>query len=281
MGLDAILVLNLCLAAPAAAPAGVADRDVLEGIRLVEEGEHDAAILTLDNAARRLAADPRRGRDRAYAFLYLGIAYVGKGREAAARARFRDAVQQMRDLTLSPEKFPPKVIDLFEAARDEVRRAATTPAGGTPTPAATGAAEPKKRGSRTPLLLLGAGAAAAGVAVAVAGGGADSPSANRRSETFTGTLGRQTAEGAEYRDHRVVATASGTLDARLTWPDRDVAMFMHLFEDGTQREVAVSTAVSNTEARLTAPVTNRTYLLQVRVPSGTPSQTYMVVVQYP
>lgn len=150
--------LALALAAPAGAqaPAG-ADPEVVRGVQQVEEGDYDAAILTLDNAARRLAAAGAHTRELSQAYLYLGVAYVGKGHEAAAKAKFREAVMQLRDLTLSPDKFPPKVIDLFEAARDEVQR---TPA------AAPAAAAPAHKGGGKKVLLIGAlGAVAAGGAV--------------------------------------------------------------------------------------------------------------------
>src|SRR5262245_10982268 len=88
--------LALALAAPASAQAPVGkDADVLQGIRQVEDGDYDAAILTLDNAARRLSADPTRARELSQAYLYLGVAYVGKGHEAAAKAKFREAVIQL------------------------------------------------------------------------------------------------------------------------------------------------------------------------------------------
>jgi hypothetical protein len=61
------------------APVAVSDEELSRGIRQVEEGDYDAAIVTLDATARRLAADARRGQDLSQAYLYLGIAYVGKG----------------------------------------------------------------------------------------------------------------------------------------------------------------------------------------------------------
>src|SRR5262245_21762610 len=164
--LAACLALALAGSGSAQVPV-VKDADVLQGIRQVEDGDYDAALLTPDNAARRLSADPTRARELSQAYLYLGVAYVGKGHEAAAKSKFREAVIQLRDLTLSPEKFPPKVIDLFEAAREEVAHstAAAPPAAASPAPAAA----PKKGHGK--VLLIGAGAAAAaGVAIAAGGG---------------------------------------------------------------------------------------------------------------
>jgi hypothetical protein len=158
--------LVLALAAPAGAQAPVvSDPDVREGIRQVEEGDYDAAILTLDNAARRLSADPARTRELSQAYLYLGVAYVGKGHEAAAKAKFREAVTQLREMTLSPDKFPPKVIDLFEAAREEVAKAPAPQPSVAPSPAAKGGGG----GGKKWLIIGGVTAAAAGGAAIALG----------------------------------------------------------------------------------------------------------------
>src|SRR5512132_415536 len=118
-------VLALVVGMPALhAQTAPTDAEVQKGIREVENGDYDTAILTLDTAARRIAKDPARAGDLSQAYIYLGLSYVAKGREAAARAQFREALLRARDLTLSPEKFPPQVIDLFEATRQDLRREA-------------------------------------------------------------------------------------------------------------------------------------------------------------
>lgn len=164
--------LVLCLggalwigAIPARAEAQVTDPEVLKGIRLVDDGDYDAAIVLLDSAARRLASDTAKVRDLSQAYLYLGIAYVGKGHEAAAKAKFREAVSRIKDLTLSADKYPPKVIDLFEAAKDEARAAAPAPGPSAPsTTASTRRAEPAEKGGggKKLLIIAGLGAVAAG-----------------------------------------------------------------------------------------------------------------------
>ena len=170
------VALAWAMAAPlgAQSPPAAADPDVAKGIQQVEEGDYDAAILTLDNAARRLAAEPARSRELSQAYLYLGVAYVGKGHEAAAKAKFREAVRQIRDLTLSPEKFPPKVIDLFEAAREEASRAAAPAASPSPAPARPAPVAEKKGGSKLPFIIGGLALAGGGAALALKGGGDDS-----------------------------------------------------------------------------------------------------------
>ena len=174
--------------ARAQAPAS-ADPDIARGIKLVEDGDYDGAIVVLDSATRRLSAGGASSRALGEAFLYLGVAYLAKGHEVTAKARFREALTQAGDLRLSAEKFAPKVMELFEAARVEAERAkgpAASPAAGrSPTPPQT--APEKKGGSKKGLLLAGAGVVAAGGAVAVLSGGGGSGS------------GPSTAAGTSYR----------------------------------------------------------------------------------
>jgi tetratricopeptide (TPR) repeat protein len=120
-----LLLVSLALACLASSlgtfgQAQVNDPEVTKGIRLVEDGDYDAAILTLDGAARRLSIEQPDAADLPQAYLYLGIAFVGKGYEAAAKAKFRAAIAQMKDLSLGADRFPPKVINVFEAAREEM-----------------------------------------------------------------------------------------------------------------------------------------------------------------
>lgn len=202
--------LVLALAAPAGAQAPiVSDPDVVQGIRQVEEGDYDAAILTLDNAARRLSTDPSRKRELSQAYLYLGVAYVGKGHEAAAKAKFREAVTQLRDMTLSPDKFPPKVIDLFEAAREEVVKA----------PAPQPSAAPKTNdggggGGKKWLIIGGLGAAAAaGTVVALSKkdeSGCDTVAADRSGQLALPNDGITNITGGP-------AIEAGLWYAELTW----------------------------------------------------------------
>ena len=185
---------------PQPAQPWASDDEVARGIQLVEEGDYDTAIVTLDRAARRLAESPDHARVLSYAYLYLGIAYLGKGHEAAAKAQFREAIGQVTDLSLSPEEYPPKVINLFEAAREESRETTTEPEA--VAPPAEGVLTPeKKEGSKMPLILVGAGgAAAAGIGVAMAGGEsgetpqpiepAPPPTPTMKSDVFPGILNR-------------------------------------------------------------------------------------------
>jgi hypothetical protein len=286
-----------------------ADPDVNEGIRLVEIGEYDAAILTLDNAARRLAKDPARVEELSRAYLYLGIAYLGKGHEAAARARFRDAVTQMRDLTLSPEEFPPKVINLFEAAREDTLRvpaeeptepapAAAPESAAPPAPAATvaDATPPKKGGSKTLLVVGGIAAAGAGAALALGGGGGDGgqpagPVAAEpppapvpppvRTDEFAGRLTSE--EGS--RRFEIGVEGEGELAAELRWmpPEgQPVVLTMQLFNpDGA--DVALANRTGELTCHLASPVTPGAYSLSVFFAEECPGceTEFVVAVTHP
>jgi hypothetical protein len=256
----AVTCLCLGLIAPGQAALG-GDADVDRGIRLVEDGDYDGAIFLLDSAARRLAQDPQRIEDVSQAYLHLGIAYLGKGHESAAKAQFRQALGRIRDLSLSSERFSPKVIDVFEAARAEVRAAGNAAAA--PAPARSA---PPKRGGGKVLLLVGGGVlAAGGVAVAAGGGGGEgsggapsSPStpAGPQTKTFTGNLA-----GHQNLSFPLTPGAGGVLEARLSWENAETLLALDLHVPGSV--VATSTRATRTTAQLTAHVGAQGYTLQV------------------
>src|SRR5262245_53874135 len=166
------------LAGPPPYPAiEIRDPDLAQGVTLVKEGDFEAAILKLDEAARRLSREPRSDKELAAANLYLGIAYLELDQELAARARFKEAATLDRDLRLDPRGFSPQVIRFFEAARQEVETAAK----------AVGSApeSPSKRHSAALPLALAGGAVAAGVALAGSGGGTGTPSTTLLPTTTT------------------------------------------------------------------------------------------------
>lgn len=206
------LFLSIVLSGAPAVAQGQAtpDAEVAKGIQQVEAGDYEIAILTLDAATRRLAAKRASSRDLGQAYLYLGIAYVAKGHEALAKAKFQEALAQTKDLSVNPEKFPPKVLELIEEARREA------------------AAAPKKGGSKTALILLGAGgAAAAGIAVAASGGGGSqstAPASARRTEPFNGFL----ALDAGNVFFPIAVTGSGLLEAEVTWLEAGALLHLGL-----------------------------------------------------
>jgi hypothetical protein len=282
-----VLALLPALAAAAPEPA-VKDADVLKGVKQVDEGDYDGAIFTLDGAARRLAGDPAKVADLSQAYLYLGIAYMGKGHQAAAHAKFRDAVTQIRDISLSPDRFPPKVIDALEAARTEVEKAGPTTASTTTAPP-----EEKKGGSKTLLIVGGLAAVGGGVALAAGGGGGDDGGAtntdSRRTQTFSGTLcgDYATCPGDHARTYDVVVGAAGTLDATVTWGNASIFFAIDL-SDENYAAVASSNRTNNTTSQLSSPVTPRTsgpsasYKLTVYRGDGqTNTDNFTVTIRHP
>jgi tetratricopeptide (TPR) repeat protein len=214
----------------------VSDAEVARGIRYVNEGDYDRAILVLDGAARRLSSAPGDARELAQAYLYLGIAYFAKGHTASAKARFRDAVRHDPGLSLRPEEFAPKVVELVEVAREEVAKAAPPPSS-SPTVG-------EKKGSKK--------------------GG---------TETFTSSLSNpanQTGPPATNQDPRVWFTiltprGSGAFTASVTWNTSDATLELYLFEGPArgQPRVAASKATGSTTAKLSTSVTAQQYQLNV------------------
>ncbi|HET7291434.1 MAG TPA: hypothetical protein VFM88_03320 [Vicinamibacteria bacterium] len=275
----AVALVVALVSAPLPMGAQAPDPEVAKGVALVDDGDYDAAILSLDAAARRLAKDPQRTKDLSQAYLYLGIAYMGKGHEAAAKAKFKEAVAQIKDLTLSPDKFPPKVINAFEAAKAEAGQAQTAAAA----PPTAPPAEKKKGGGGKAILIIGGVAAAAGVAVAAGGGSSSSgpttttttlPARNR--QEFAGTL-----TGYETRGYQIVATRSGTLEAQVTWQDGQLELVLACQEhDPPYTACGTYNRTTNTTGTLTASVTQKTYDILVQNFMPRP-QSYTLVVLHP
>ena len=280
-------VLALIAATVSAQAPAIADAEVRRGITLVDEGEYDSAILTLDGAVRRLAAEKGpANRDLAEAYFYLGVAYLGKGHETSAKARFRDAVQQARDMSPSAEKFPPRVIELFEKAREESRAETRPAASGTTAAQAAPAPEKKKGGSKALLILGGVAVAGGGAAVALGGGGGSAGNGDggdaanfTTTRTETGSIGDQ---GVSY--FRFTASRAGTFEATLNWQDRNVGLTVACQEVDPPYVQCTGSfqRTSDTSGRFTTPVTQREYLVGVSNFSGrSASEPFTIVLRYP
>jgi tetratricopeptide (TPR) repeat protein len=276
------LVLGLATTG-ASQPPPIADPDVRRGIALVDEGEYDSAILALDAAVRRLAADKGHSTaDLAEAYFYLGVAYLGKGHETSAKARFREAVQQARDMSPSPEKFPPRVIELFEKAKEE-SRAEMAAATSTGTPRS---AETKKGGSGKALLIVGGVAAVGGGAALALGGGGGGGGATPTTtlpalQTFTanGTI----ADG-DARYFTFVATRAGTAEATVTWQDRAMNLPIGCqFLNPPYRECPGNyNRTTDTSGRYTTAVVQDSYLLSVSNYEGRAGEEpFTITIRYP
>lgn len=150
------LILCALLAQPAAPPPNPA---LADGVRQVEEGDFETAVVTLRAVAASLAGDPAQAVQRARAHLYLGVAHVALDQAADAHRAFLDALRDDPRLRLTEDRFSPKVIAAFEAARREQV--------GTTAPVTSA-----KGGSSTKKVVVGAiaGAAVATGAVIALGG---------------------------------------------------------------------------------------------------------------
>jgi hypothetical protein len=152
----ASLVLALALLAQSA-PAPTLEA----GIRLVDEGDFEAAVTTLRAVATALAGDPARSVERARAHLYLGIAHLALDHGTDAHAAFLSALRDDPALRVTEAVFSPKVVAAFEAARTERDAAAPAKGGGS--------------GGRVAAAAIGGAAIAAGAAVALGGGAGERP----------------------------------------------------------------------------------------------------------
>ena len=287
------LVLALTLAASPVTrveaqprPAGsVTDPDVALGIRHVDEGDYDAAILVLDAAARRLAEQKAPSHLLSQAYLYLGIAYLAKGHETSAKARFRDALAQVRDLQVTPENFAPRVVEMFEKAREEMRVPAAAPVAAAPVVAASPA--PAKKGGGGKLLLIGGGlAVAAGVAVAAGGGGSSpTPSNGGTGSLRTTSFSNEVVGFGAGRDYVVASTGAGTLTARVTWAQVGVLLGMYIVAlSNAQQVLADANQTGTSELTLTLPVTAQSYRISVTNSTGLGPQvdtTFTLTVTHP
>lgn len=199
------LVLALAAGFPESVRLEGSDLDA--GIRLVKDGDFEAAVLTLDDVIRQLGKTERK-RDLAQAYVYLGVAYLGLGQEALARNKFRLALREQPELRLSPEEFSAKTIRVFEAARQAEQSAA-----------AVGKAAKKSRGKGGLILLGLGGAAAAGVAAQVA-------TKERENRPPTATIAITPEGQAIARITALTLTATGSD------PDGDAVSFSWAFGDG-------------------------------------------------
>jgi hypothetical protein len=257
------------------APAG--DAEVARGVRQVEEGEYDTAILTLDAAARRLAPRSPGSPDLAQAFLFLGIAYLAKGHETSARARFREAIAQVKDLKLSPDRFAPRVVEVFEKAREEASAARPAPASTT------------KGGRAKGLLIVGGlGAAAAGVAVAAGGGGgqstggstssSSSPAAAPATNVFSGPLGTS----SESASIPLGPYAAGACRAELSWTDARTEVRMFVNDASSSAGVAETRRVATSSSTAEWTCTGGTrYRIDLFLQEPRLNVTYELKVAHP
>lgn len=267
-----VVALSLWPHAVLAQQPAATDPEIVKGIRLVDDGDFDGAIFTLDSAVRRLAADPSHPADLPQAYLYLGIAFVGKGHEAAAKAKFREALKQIKDLSLSADKFPPKVINVFEAAREEMAKEPATAAGTTPTKPQAGAAPTKKGGGGKTLLIVGGVVAAGGIAAAASGGGGGTttPTTPGGGGGLTTTsFPNEVVPFGGGKDYVIPVKGTGKLGARVAWIQDGVILDMYIVNLANPgRVLANGGRTGSKEVSLQLDVTPGNYRISVTNSTG-------------
>lgn len=167
-----LLVLVLVLSPIPLRPQPASDPELQRGIQQTQEGDFEAAVVTLDGVARRLNLQKASPKELSRAYVYLAIAYLGLSQEQAAKAKFLEAWKADHEMKPTASEFPPRVLRLLEEARAEAlgSKAPSTQ----PSPGASGQVsqdQEKKGGSKAPLIVLGVAAAGGGIALAAKGGG--------------------------------------------------------------------------------------------------------------
>src|SRR5688572_8890777 len=79
-----------------------AQADLGAGIRLMEEGDLDQAVIALDAVVQRLTSAKGKEKELALAHLYLGMAHLGLSQWERARAEMREAWRNDKDMKLDP-----------------------------------------------------------------------------------------------------------------------------------------------------------------------------------
>jgi hypothetical protein len=219
--------------APGQAPPS-ADLDLPGGIQKVKEGRLEAGVQALDAYLRRTTGLPGRAQERAQAYVYLGVAYVGLSQEPAAKAEFAQALAQSPELTLNPGEFSPHVVQLFEMARRESLVSAPAPPRG------------GSGGSHSTPILVGAGLALAGGAVAIVEHNRHGSSPNLPpTASFTISPAGQAIAGVTVV--AFVATASD--------PDHDPLTYAWDFGDGVTASSSTPTHVYRSEGSFPVALT--------------------------
>lgn len=125
-----LVVLVLSAAPPSSAEA--LDDELNRAIALIGAGDLEQAGATLDAVIRRLTRGSGQSPELAEAYLYLGVTHAMLNSEVTARGAFREALRLNPALNLSSDRFPPKVLRAFAAARGSTPAAASKAAGATP-----------------------------------------------------------------------------------------------------------------------------------------------------
>jgi hypothetical protein len=185
------VVLALSLSASVAQDQNTCP-ELEQGIKQVRGADFSAAVLTLDDLARRLGQEGGSPKLLARTYVYLSIAYLGLSQVEQAKGAFLEALETDEALDLTPSEFPPKYLEFFQEARADAAAAQAAgaeeaepateedaqvaPAAPASAPVTVDGSGSTKKGLPKALLVIGGVGAAAGVAVAVGGGGSEGAS---------------------------------------------------------------------------------------------------------
>lgn len=175
------------------------DGELARGKELLRQGEYDQAAVVLDRVTRRLGTNAKAAREAASAHVHLALAYVGLAQDTLARANFKEALRRDPSIQLTASDQSPKVLELFQTAKDELAREKLLNASS------------KKGGSKAPLVIglaaLGAGGAAIGLKGG-GGGGGDTPSGSSGTPITTGCPSPITVASASISRGATVSMSS-------------------------------------------------------------------------
>ncbi len=107
---------------------GAAEPTLPPGIKQFIDGDLAGAVFTLEAVIRTLGVEPAlHAKDLSQAYLYRGAAFVGLGQEENAKGSFAAALQYDKTLRIGEDKFSPRVVRVFEAARTGKTRSVLLP----------------------------------------------------------------------------------------------------------------------------------------------------------
>ena len=143
---------------------GVPEPTLQAGIKQFGEGDLAGAVFTLEAVIRTLALEPTlHAKELSQAYLYRGAAFVGLSQEENAKGSFAAALQYDKDLRITEDKFSPRIVRVFEAARTRKTKSVLLPPSNVAKKAGIGALGIAG-------IVAGALAVAGGAAVAAGGG---------------------------------------------------------------------------------------------------------------
>jgi hypothetical protein len=137
------MLVNALVISVVAAPLPAAQQHpgLATGIRQVQEGDIEAAAVTLSRAAEELIESGSQDAELARTLAYLALVHQGLGEADVARADMVEAVRHDPALQLDPSQFPPRLLQLLA----EVRKDQSPPAGPVLAPAPVPAPQPVVR----------------------------------------------------------------------------------------------------------------------------------------